>query len=234
MQIAGFQKFTMVDYPGEIAATVFTRGCSFRCPFCHNPELVIPDKFSDLLDEDEILAFLEKRKNQLHAVCITGGEPTLQPDLQQFINKLKVMGYKIKLDSNGWDPNTLKKLIDSGQLDYIAMDIKATLDKYPMVAKFKGQRPKVKIEEEIQNSIKLIMDSGIPYEFRTTVVHPLHEVKDFEAIGKMIKGARRYFIQNFVQSKHNDESINFSSFSKSELEEAKNLVAPFVGLVEIR
>lgn len=227
MQIAGFQKFTMVDYPGEIAATVFTRGCSFRCPFCHNPELVQPEKFIDLVDEDEILSFLQKRKNQLGAVCITGGEPTLQPDLLDFIKKLKSMGYKVKLDSNGWDPKTLKKMIDSGQLDYIAMDIKGPLDKYEAIAKLDAA-------ENVQRSIKIIMNSGVDYEFRTTVVYPLHEVSDFTAMGKMIEGAKRYFIQNFVRSKHNDETIAFAPFSKKDLAAAKKLVAPYVGSVGIR
>lgn len=227
MQIAGFQKFTMVDYPGEIAATVFTRGCSFRCPFCHNPELVIPDKFSDLLDEDETLAFLEKRKNQLHAVCITGGEPTLQPDLLEFIKKLKVMGYKIKLDSNGWDPKTLQKLIQSGTLDYIAMDIKGPMEKYEEITK-------LNVGQNVTKSIKLIMDSGIDYEFRTTVVHPLHEVPDFAAIGKMIKGAKRYFIQNFVKSKHNDETIKYSRFTDEELRQSMDIIKKYVGEVGLR
>ena len=134
MQIAGIQKITLIDYPGKVAATIFTRGCSFRCGFCHNPELVIPEKFSGILfDEGELLSFLESRVGKLEAVCITGGEPTIQPDINEFIRKVKRMGFLVKLDTNGSRPERLKEAIDSGNIDYIAMDIKTTLEKYPSV-----------------------------------------------------------------------------------------------------
>jgi len=228
MQIAGIQKTTLVDYPGKIAATVFTRGCSFRCPFCHNPELVVPEKFLPLISEDEILDFLESRIGKLQAVCITGGEPTLQKDLPEFIHKLKEMDYLVKLDSNGWNPEILEKNIKSEEIDYIAMDIKSSLEKYSLTT-----GTKVNIEN-IQKSIKLIMESGIDYEFRTTVCHPLHEVADFEKIGEMISGAKRYFIQNFVKSKHVDEHENFESFSDIELKEAKEIMEKYIKEVKIR
>jgi len=256
MNIAGLQKTTLVDFPGKIAATVFTRGCTFRCPFCHNPELVLPDRFIPLMDEEEILAFFEKRKHQLQGVCITGGEPTLQKDLPQFIHILKEMGYAIKLDTNGSIPEMLETLIKSGNLDYIAMDIKTTLEKYSSVAisnfKFqisnqlsneqlendkmngKWKMENVRLMADIKKSINLIMSSDIDYEFRTTVCHPIHKVPDFEDIGKLIKGSKRYFIQNFVKSKHVDEHENFESFTDLELSEAKKIVEQYIKEVEIR
>jgi pyruvate formate lyase activating enzyme len=228
MQIAGFQKFTMVDFPGTIAATVFTRGCSFRCPFCHNPELVISNKFNSLMNEEEIMMFFKKRADKLQGVCITGGEPTLQADLLQFIGKLKSIGYKIKLDTNGWNPETLKIIIDSDKIDYIALDIKASPDKYDQAT-----NSKVDINN-IKKSINLIMNSNIDYEFRTTVCHPIHKVEDFEKIGKLIKGAKRYFIQNFVQSKHNDEKIKFKPFTDEELKKSKKIAKKYLNDVKLR
>ncbi len=258
MQIAGLQKTTLVDFPGTIAATVFTRGCTFRCPFCHNPELVLPEKFIPLIPEEEIWAFFEKRKNQLKGVCITGGEPTMQPDLPEFISRLKSMGYKIKLDTNGTNPKMLKNLIKSGNLDYIAMDIKAPLSKYSKVAisnskllisnqipksqmineeindKDKWKKKNDKLIVDIKQSIGLIMESDVDYEFRTTVAHPIHEVEDFKGIGELISGANKYFIQNFVQSKHVNEHTNFKPFTNDEINQAKKIMDNFVQQVSIR
>lgn len=283
MNIAGLQKFTMVDFPGLIAATVFTRGCTFACPFCHNPELVLPSKFIPLLDNDEIMAFFEKRKNQLKGICITGGEPTLQKDLPEFIQKLKDIGYKIKLDTNGTNPEMLEQLIKSGNIDYIAMDVKTTLEKYSSVVNPKSEIRNLKqisnsnnqnlktsshsehsfchskqSEESfmidpsaeftpliagsqddkliryIKKSIYLIMQSDIDYEFRTTVCHPIHEVLDFEEIGELIKGAKRYYIQNFVQSKHIDEHQKFKPFLDEELFSAKKNMKKYIKEVDLR
>ena len=226
----------MVDFPGTIAATVFTRGCSFRCPFCHNPELVIPSKFIPLMDEQEILKFFEKRFGKLEGVCITGGEPTLQTDLFEFIKKLKTIGYKIKLDTNGWNPKMLKSIIDSAKIDYIAMDIKSSPEKYQATTalSFPRRRESSVLVSNIKKSISLIMNSGIDYEFRTTVCHPIHEVADFEEIGKLIKGAKRYFIQNFVQSKHNDEKIKFTPFTDEELNLSKKIIQKYIKNAELR
>lgn len=263
MQIAGLQKFTMVDFPGQVAATVFTRGCTFACGFCHNPELVLPKKFIPLLDEEKVLNFFEKRVGQLQAVCITGGEPTLQPDLILFIQKLKKLGYKIKLDTNGFFSEILEKIIQSNLVNYIAMDVKSSLPKYAMTTGCHSGHPichsepvrqtQDKLREEsqkdchsgldpessiltqkINKSIKLIMQSGIDYEFRTTVCRPIHEVSDFDQIGKLIKGAKRYFIQNFVQSKHIDEHQKFRPFSDEKLAEAKKIMKKYVKKIEIR
>lgn len=262
MQISGIQKTTLIDYPGKVAATIFTRGCSFRCPFCHNPELVLPDKFIPLLDEKEILKFLEKRVGQLQGVCITGGEPTIQPDINEFIRKVKEMGFLVKLDSNGSRPERLKEAINSGNIDCIAMDIKTTFKKYSSVVNPKSEilNPKQiqnsKFQKEcypeqkschpelvsgsnliiqnIKKSINLIINSGIDYEFRTTVVKPLHKVEDFEEIGKLIKGAKRYYIQNYVKSKQIDENIKFEPFTDEELKETKKIMEKYIKEVEIR
>ena len=229
MNIAGIQKTTLVDYPGKVAATVFTRGCTFQCPFCHNPELVLPAQFGTLIPEADILEFFEKRIGQLEAVCITGGEPTIQTDIAEFISKLKKMGFLVKLDTNGSLPDVLESLIKSGNLDYIAMDIKSSLQKYPLVSGTKNLNIK-----NIERSIKLIMNSGIDYEFRTTVCHPLHKVEDFEEIGKLIKGAKRYYIQNFVHSKHIDEDQDYKPMSDENLVRIKNILKKFVGNSSIR
>lgn len=261
MQIAGIQKTTLVDFPGKVAATIFTRGCTFRCGFCHNPELVLPEKFIPLLDENELFDFFQKRAGKLQGVCITGGEPTMQKDLPQFIKKLKDLGYAVKLDSNGSLPDVLEKLIAAGNIDYIAMDIKAAPSKYLETAgiqnsKIKNQNDNSKLKNDItdlsfrprehcrtvgeiflkniQDSIFMIQNSGLDYEFRTTVCHPLHEVADFGEIGQMIKGTPRYFIQNFVRSKHNDETTKYSPFSDEELEKARITMKKYVGEVEIR
>ncbi len=226
---------TLVDYPGRVAATVFTRGCSFRCGFCHNPELVLPGGFNPEMTPDEIWDFLMKRRGKLEGVCLTGGEPLLFADTKDFMHKLKELGFLVKLDSNGSFPDRLREVIDLGVVDYIAMDIKSPLPRYAEVALAEGRRPKVKLlEKNIQESIKLIMDSGIDYEFRTTVVKPILSVGDFPAIGKMIGGARRYYIQNFTRSKHVDETVNWQPFSDAEIESIRSIMQQYVKAVGIR
>ena len=179
MKIGGFQKVSLIDYPGRISAVVFTRGCNFRCPFCHNPELVDPERFTDLIPEPEILSFLEKRRGRLDAVVITGGEPTLQPELLPFVIHLRAMGYRIKLDTNGALPEVIEEMLGRRLLDYIAMDIKAPLGKY-------GEATGVKADgRRITRSISLIMGSGIEYEFRTTAVRSFLAPPDFEEIGRL-------------------------------------------------
>jgi pyruvate formate lyase activating enzyme len=261
MQIAGIQKLTLVDFPGRVAATVFTRGCSFRCGFCHNPELVIPKQFIPLLDEQKLFDFLETRYGKLTGICITGGEPLLQNDIEQFISHLKAIGFDVKLDTNGSFPEKLERIIKTGDIDYIAMDIKNSLSKYAQTAipnsKFpiSNQIPNHKAKKEshdslslrgggrggegdltkkIQRSIDLIMSSGIPYEFRTTVSHPLHEVADFHEIGKLIEGADKYFIQNFVKSKQLDPAVDFMPFSDSEIEQSLDIMTHFVKEASVR
>ncbi|MEA1971412.1 MAG: anaerobic ribonucleoside-triphosphate reductase activating protein [Thermodesulfobacteriota bacterium] len=213
MKIGDIQRFSLIDYPSRICATLFTQGCNFRCPYCHNPELVISSLYGEVMADDEVFSFLEKRRGKLDAVNITGGEPTLQPDLIEFIERIRSLGYMVKIDTNGSFPEVLRKLIDGKLLDYIAMDVKAPLEKYEEVT---GSSI---APENIAESIKLIMDSGIDYEFRTTIVKSLLTGADIEKIGILIGGARCHVLQKFVPSKtldpgfmnedtHTDEEIN--------------------------
>jgi len=240
MQIAGIQKMTLVDYPGKVAATVFTRGCSFRCGFCHNPELVLPKEFNPLIPEEDFFRFLESRLGKIEAICITGGEPTIQNDIGKFISHIKALGFLVKLDSNGSMPEVLEEIIEEGDVDYIAMDIKAPLSKYQAVSNsnlkiLKNQDTTEDIlKKNIKRSINLIMNSGIDYEFRTTVNHPHHRPEDFKGIGELINGAKRYFIQNFVPSKQIDSKIKFKPFTRKELEESLKIIKKYINDSNIR
>ncbi|MBO3769334.1 MAG: anaerobic ribonucleoside-triphosphate reductase activating protein [Candidatus Brockarchaeota archaeon] len=199
MIIKGLQKLTLIDYPGKVACTLFTFGCNFRCPYCHNPELVIDDG-SPPIPEDRILRFLNERKNFLNGVCITGGEPTLHTDLPEFIEKIKKMGYSVKLDTNGTNPDMLELLIDRKLVDYIAMDVKAPLEKYDEVVKVKVNISK------ITRSIEIV--KAFPeHEFRTTVIPELLNREDILTIAGQLKGARRFFIQQFKPSKTLDKAF---------------------------
>lgn len=195
MNICGYQKTTLLDYPGHVAATIFTGGCNFRCPFCHNSDLVVNPTMSPCISQEEIFAFLKKRKNVLSGICITGGEPTLQTNLSEFIKKVRSLGYKIKLDTNGYRPDVISSLLEDNLLDYIAMDIKAGLSNY---AKVSGV-PNLDTSK-IKESISIIENSGIDYEFRTTVVKELHSQEDFLEISEMLSSSSPYFIQSFKDS----------------------------------
>lgn len=193
MNICGYQKTTLLDYPGHVAATIFTGGCNFRCPFCHNSDLILNP--TTLIPEEEIFAFLKKRKNILSGICITGGEPTLQPDLSDFIEKVRSLGYKIKLDTNGYLPEIIQDLLNKKLLDYIAMDIKAGFSNYVKVCGIQNFNM-----DTIKKSISIIENSGIDYEFRTTVVKELHSEQDFQEIIEMISPQSPYYIQSFKDS----------------------------------
>ncbi len=185
----------MIDYEGKLAAIIFTQGCNFRCPYCHNPELVKPEKFQQLIPVEEVFSFLQKRKGKLDAVVITGGEPTLHTDLHNFIKQIKDMGFLVKLDTNGTNPEILQHLIEEKLVDYLAMDIKAPLNKYSKVTK-------VSVDvQKISRSIELIKNSAIEHEFRSTLVEDLLTEEEVLDIGELLEEKTRYFLQNFVPSK---------------------------------
>lgn len=194
MTVNGFQKMTLLDFPGKVACTIFLGGCNMRCPFCHNAGLVLGDG-TDTFSGEEIISYLEKRKGILDGVCITGGEPTLRRDLPEFIREIKNLGYAVKLDTNGTNPALLKSLILDGLVDYVAMDIKNSFEKYPQT---------VGVDNfditPIKESIDFLLSGAVDFEFRTTVVKQLHTVEDIERIAKEISPAKKYFIQNFVDS----------------------------------
>ena len=240
MQIHGFNKTTLLDYPEHIAATVFTGGCNFRCPFCHNGELVLDPGCQPLIPEEEVLSYLKKRQGILQGVCVTGGEPTLQKDLKDFLRKIKELGYPIKLDTNGYMPGVLWELLQEHLIDYVAMDIKASRDNYARAAGL----PHMDISR-IEESIGILKSSGIPYEFRTTVVRVIHTVVEFEKIGKWIAGCPAYYLQNYeenenclyrmIQTAENaGKYAAFGAFSGEELEQMAELAGKYVEKVTLR
>ncbi len=227
MKICGLQKTTLLDFPGHVAATIFTGGCNFRCPFCHNSELLGNDAPASY-SEEEILAFLKKRSGVLEGVAITGGEPTLQPDLREFVEKVRGLGLEIKLDTNGYKPDVLKSLVNEGLIDYVAMDIKSSKERYPKVA----GAPFINMKN-IEESVDFLKSGVVPYEFRTTVVRELHSPEDFVKIGEWIEGADLYFLQNFVDSGNVLNPI-YSGCTKDELTSYMEIVRPYVKKVSLR
>lgn len=228
MKICGLQKTTLLDYPGHVAATVFLGGCNFRCPFCHNKELLGNDAEA-LFSLEELLAFFKKRASVLEGVCITGGEPTLFPEeLEALIRELRSYGYLIKLDTNGFRPEVLKHLCEKKLLDYVAMDIKTCQERYPAVAGV----PSLAIDGIIE-SVSILMRGDVPYEFRTTVVRELHTSDDFIKIGIWLKGCSAYFLQNYVESE-NVLQPGFTSCNKQELLSFASLLKPYINHVELR
>lgn len=199
LNIGGLHKVSLIDYPGKISAIVFLQGCNFRCPYCHNPELVSEKLYGPGIEEEAVLTFLGKRIGKLEAVTITGGEPTLQEGLPEFIRKVRELGFLIKLDTNGSHSAMLRLLIEGNLLDYIAMDIKGPLHRYDKVCRVNVDK------EEISNSIRTIMDASVDYEFRTTLVQNLLTEEDILAMGDLVRGARLFVLQNFVPSKTLDE-----------------------------
>lgn len=227
MVIDGLQKLTLLDFPGKIACTVFTHGCNYRCPFCHNASLVVSQN-SEHISQDEVINFLEKRKGLLDGVAITGGEPTLQKDLKDFIKKVKSLGYLVKLDTNGSNPEILKDLIDEGLLDYVAVDIKSSPEKYTLLTGVKDLD-----FTQVNKTVELLKQGRVDYEFRTTVVNPLHEAEDFRKIAKWLKGCPHYYLQQFVDS-GDIISEGMSAYDKDTMEEFKNIVAYTIPCVELR
>ncbi len=221
-----FEKASLLDYPNKISIVVFLYGCNLRCPYCHNPELVI-EKYdvSKVISEKQVLNFLRKRQGKLDGVVITGGEPLLHKELLDFVKKIKKLGFLVKLDSNGLLPSTLNKFIKSGYIDYVAMDVK-----YPLVGYLKETDRK-----NIEKSIDILRNSDVEYEFRTTYVKGIHNNDSVEEICKMINGAKRYFIQNFREGKSIDSSLNSeNSFTQKELKEFKKIAKKYIKDVQIR
>lgn len=195
MIIHGFQKLTLLDYPGHTACTVFSGGCNFRCPFCHNAGLVLSPGQYDTVEEEEILAFLKKRRGILDGVCITGGEPLLNPDTEEFAAKVKALGYLLKLDTNGSFPERLENVVNAGLVDYVAMDIKNCLKKYPLTVGKEGFDT-----SPVERSVEFLRSGKVGYEFRTTVVREFHTEEDIREIGKWLASVPRYFLQAFSDS----------------------------------
>ncbi len=228
MQICGLQKLSMVDYPGKLAATVFTGGCNLRCPFCHNALLVTRLNETPVLSQEEVLDFLSRRTGLLDGVVLSGGEPLMQPDAAAFLRRVREMGFSVKLDTNGCFPRRLDDILKAGLVDYVAMDIKNSPEQY---AKTVGL-PHVDMNA-VEESIALLRRSGVDYEFRTTLVRELHTAKDLTAIGQWLAGSKRYFLQNFVDS-GNLISEGFHGFTPQELQGFAALVWPFFDSVALR
>ena len=219
----------MIEYPGKISAIAFTQGCNFRCPYCHNPELVDPDLYRECLSEEGVFSFLERRKGKLDAVTITGGEPTIQHDLIDFIKCVRKMGYLIKLDTNGSYPDVLEQLISDRLVDYIAMDMKGPLHKYKTVTKSKID------EDKIRQSIGIIMKSAVPYEFRTTIPKRLLHEDDLLEMGKLLRNASRYILQQFIATRTLDKQfLKYEAYSQEEMEYFKEKLKKDVPAVRLR
>ena len=228
MKFNGFQKLTLLDYPGKVACTLFTAGCNLRCPFCHSASLVTHIDNSNFFTEEYVLDYLKKRTGILDGVCITGGEPLMHKELPEFIKKVKDLGYLVKLDTNGSYPDHLANLIDKGLIDYVAMDIKNTQEKYLLTAECS--------EQDLQNvtkSVEILKQNKIDYEFRTTVVKEYHTVDDVKKIAEWIKGADKYFLQNFIDSGDIIKN-NLSAHTRETLDLMRLAAQDIIPKVEIR
>ena len=228
MRICGFQKLSLVDYPGKLAATVFTGGCNLRCPFCHNALLVTRLDETPELPEAEVLAFLERRRGLLDGVVLSGGEPLLQTDAADFLRKVRDMGFAVKLDTNGCFPDRLAAILEAGLVDYVAMDIKNSPEKYPRTVGIPGFDTAA-----VEESVRLLTRSGVDHEFRTTFVRELHTAADVEAIGRWLQGSPRYFLQNFADSGDLIQG-GWHGFTAQELQDFAAAAHPFFGQVDLR
>ncbi len=228
MEIHGLQKLTLLDFPGHTACTVFTGRCNFRCPFCQNASLVLHPETLAVIPEADVFAFLEKRKGLLDGVAVTGGEPTLQPDLPDFLRRVKDMGFAVKLDTNGTHPAMLRAILDEGLADYVAMDVKAGRDNYPSVTG--TLRPGL---EAVEESASMLMGGRTDFEFRTTVVKELHTAEDFRDIAAWLAGEEKYFLQAFKDS-GDILAGDFTACTRAEMEAFRAAVLPLIPHTEIR
>lgn len=228
MDIHGLNKTTLLDYPGQVAACIFTGGCNLRCPFCQNGGLVAHPQEEPVISEDEFFAFLRKRADVLTGVCISGGEPTLQPDLRPFLMRIRELGYHIKLDSNGYRPDILIPLIEDGLVDYVAMDIKSSPARYAAVSGVDHMDL-----SRIQQSVYYLMQNHIPYEFRTTVVRELHSPEDFVQIGEWLAGCSAYYLQSYRDSE-NVLVPGYTACTTGELREYLEILKPTIPNAALR
>ncbi|MBP2625884.1 MAG: nrdG [Firmicutes bacterium] len=229
MNIQGLQKLSLLDYPTKISCTIFTGGCNLYCPFCHNASLVFLGQMAmESIPVDSVLSFLKKRRKVLDAVCISGGEPLLQRDLEEFLKQVKELGYLIKLDTNGTFPDLLQQFVEKELVDYVAMDIKNSLGKYCMTVGLRSFDTKV-----VEESVQYLLKNPVEYEFRTTVVRQFHQAEDFISIGKWIHGAKNYFLQSFVDSGNLIEN-DLSGYSKREMEQFQQLLSQDIPNVMLR
>ena len=226
MFINGIQKMTLLDYPGKCACTVFLAGCNLRCPYCHNASLVTGQP-PEAMTEEEFFSFLARRKGLLDGVCITGGEPTLRKDLPDFIRKIKQMGYLVKLDTNGSNPELLRRLIEEKLVDRVAMDIKNSPELYTPTC---GGR---EILDHVRASVSILMEARVEYELRTTCCKPFHTLEAMESIGKWLSGAKEYYLQAFVDS-GDLVGTGVSGFTKEEMEALRQAVLPYIPSTRIR
>ena len=234
MLILGLQKLSLLDYPGKIACTVFLGGCNFRCPFCHNASLAMPDVSNDAISVDDFLAFLDARRGRLQGVCISGGEPTLHHDLPELIAEIKSRGYAVKLDTNGTNPEMLLSLINDGLLDYVAMDIKNSPDRYfESIGNSKFEIRNSKLIDNVETSASILMEGRVDFEFRTTLVKELNSPEDMEKIGEWIKGSEKYFLQTYRDEGDLIEG-GFTAYNREETEALLEIVRKYLPNAEIR
>lgn len=227
MKIAGLQKLTLLDYPDKIACTVFLPGCNFKCPFCHNASLVTKIDSDSFIEEQEFFDFLKSRRGIIRGVCITGGEPTLQPDLVDFISKIKSMAFDVKLDTNGYRPDILKDLVNNGLVDFVAMDIKNCKEKYALTV---GCDIDISL---IEQSVEYLKQGTVPYEFRTTVVRELHTDSDLKSVADWLNGAEKYYLQSFVDS-GDLIADGFSNYDENEMKSLLKTVKTILPVAELR
>ena len=230
MLLKGLQKLTLLDFPGKMAATVFSGGCNFLCPFCHNASLVLGERVreSTTLPEEEFFAFLNKRRGILEGVCVSGGEPTLAPDLLSFLNNIKELGFLVKLDTNGYRPDVLRAAIEGGLVDYVAMDIKNSKSGYSRAVGLSDLDI-----SRIEESTDILMKKNVPFEFRTTLVRELHTAQDIVEIGEWLKGDESYFLQTFKDS-GDLISSGFSGYDEKETKDLLNTLKVYIPNAQIR
>ena len=237
MLIKGLQKLTLLDYPGKIACTVFLGGCNFRCPFCHNGSLVLPDRMGESISKEDFLAFLDSRRGRLQGVCVSGGEPTLQPDLPQLLAEIKSRGFSVKLDTNGTSPEMLLALINDGLVDYVAMDIKNSPAKYAGTVGVKNAECRMQNAEflfrGVKESASLLMQGRVHFEFRTTLMKELHTRDDMRAIGEWLSGDEKLFLQTYREE--GDLIVGgFTPFTREETEALLGVLREYIPNAEIR